>query len=256
MDCTGKTVLVAGGTRGLGKSVVLGLAKAGANVIPAGRFLENAEAVAREAAALGANALPVRLDVAEPESSQEAVDHALRQFGRLDGYVANAGINPYWTKAEKITPEMWDEVNRVNLRGLFFGMQAASVPMVRQGSGSIVSVSSVTAQMGVMRGLPYVATKGGLDAMTRNLAIEWASHGVRVNGVAPGFVSTDMTKGLRDNAALSESLTSNIPLGRLAEPQEVATAIIYLISDASSYITGQTLVVDGGLSAGRNMPRV
>ncbi len=140
----------------------------------------------------------------------------------------------------------------VNLRGLFFAVQAGGMHTLQNGGGSIVSVSSVTASVGVTRGLPYVASKGGLDSMTRSLAIEWADRGVRVNGVAPGYIATDMTHGMRDNDALKQSLLDTVPLGRFAEPEEVAALITFLASDAESYITGQTLIADGGFAAGRD----
>jgi 3-oxoacyl-[acyl-carrier protein] reductase len=137
----------------------------------------------------------------------------------------------------------------VNLRGLFFAVQAAGRRMLEQGLGSIVAVSSVTAQVGILRGLPYVASKGGIDSMTRTLAVEWADQGVRVNGVAPGYVETDITEGMRKNQSLSRMVTDNTPLGRFAKPEEIAGMIVYLVSDESSYVTGQTFVVDGGYAA-------
>lgn len=253
-DCKGKVALIVGGTRGIGRATVLELAAAGATVIPAGRSIESAEAVAGEARALGVDAFGLALDVADPAASQRAVDEVVSRCGRLDILIANAGISPYWDRAENITPQMWDEVMNVNLRGTFFAVRAAGKQMLKQKSGSIVSISSVTAVFGVARGLPYVASKGGMDSMTRSLAVEWAPY-VRVNGVAPGFVATDMTHGMRQNEGLKQSVIDLGLMGRLAEPEEIAPTIVLLASDAGSFITGQTFIVDGGMTAGRDTSR-
>jgi 3-oxoacyl-[acyl-carrier protein] reductase len=248
-DCTGKVALVVGGTRGIGRGAALALAAAGATVVPTGRELAASEAVAREAEQLGAEAFPLVLDVTEPDDSRAAVEHVLRRFGRIDVLVANAGTNPYYKRAEDVTPEMWDALTAVNLRGLFFAVQAAARPMLAHGAGSIVVVSSIVAVRGMLRGVPYVATKGGLDALVRSLALEWADRGVRVNAVAPGYVATDLTAGLSRNKGLYAEALAQVPLGRFGEPEEVGSLIAFLASDAASYITGQSYLVDGGMSA-------
>ncbi|MBX9647033.1 MAG: SDR family oxidoreductase [Xanthobacteraceae bacterium] len=253
-NCKGKVALVVGGTRGIGRASALELAAAGATVIPAGRLIEGAEAVAAEARVFGVEAFGLSLDVGDPSASRRAVDEVVSRCGKLDILIANAGISPYWDRAENITPEMWDEVMNVNLRGAFFAVQAAGRQMLKQKSGSIVSISSVTAVFGVSRGLPYVATKGGMDSMTRSLAVEWAPY-VRVNGVAPGFVATDMTHGMQQNEGLKQSVIDMGLLGRLAEPEEIAPTVVLLASDAGSFITGQTFIVDGGMAAGRDSGR-
>ncbi|HET7085601.1 MAG TPA: SDR family oxidoreductase [Rhizomicrobium sp.] len=243
--CADKIALVLGGTRGLGRAMAEALVQAGATVVASGRN-----------AASGTDAKGIHsaaIDVSDPPACRTAIDGIAARFGRLDILIANAGISPYWKRAETIEPAMWDEVMDVNLRGLFFGVQAAGRHMLAQGAGSIVVISSVTASVGVPRGLPYVASKGGLDAMTRSLAVEWAAKGVRVNAVAPGYFETDMTQGLRDNDGLSAMLLKTVPMGRFGELEEIGGIVTFLASDAASYVTGQVFTVDGGFSAGRDL---
>ncbi|WP_431873002.1 SDR family NAD(P)-dependent oxidoreductase [Nocardiopsis eucommiae] len=244
--CAGKVVLVVGGTRGIGRACCLDLARAGATVVVSGRSKENAEEVARAVRELGAEASVAIHDVSDVDATTAVIDDVHRQYGRIDGLVANAGMNPYFIRAEKLTTKEWDDSLAVNLRGLFFAIQAVGRHMLAAGRGSIVTMSSVTAQRGVLRGLPYVAAKGGLDSMTRTLAVEWADRGVRINGVAPGYIETDLTEGMRQNDSLRDMVLRKVPAARFGTPEEVAALATFLVSDAAGYMTGQVVTVDGG----------
>lgn len=244
----GKTALVVGGTRGIGRAIASALASEGATVVVSGRDRERAEVVAAEIDATGGAAEAVAIDLADVAATQAAVDAVAGRIGRLDVLVANAGVNPWFTRPEELTPEVWDEAFAVNLRGTFFAIQAAGRHMLREGAGAIVNVSSVTVAVGTLRGLPYTATKGGLDAVTRNLAVEWADRGVRVNGIAPGYVETDLTEGLRRHDGLAASIVAKVPMRRFAAVEEISGLAVYLCSDEASYVTGQTYYVDGGMA--------
>jgi 3-oxoacyl-[acyl-carrier protein] reductase len=231
-DLSGRTALVTGGSRGIGRAVALALAAAGARV---------AVNYARSAAA----AEELAGDVARRDEAEALVAGVLERWGRLDVLVNNAGITRDGLIL-RMKDEDWDQVVATDLTGPFYCVRAAARAMLRQRSGRIVNVASVSALGGNAGQANYAAAKAGLIGLTRAVARELAGRGVTVNAVAPGWIETDMTSGMP--AAAVEQVRSRIPLGRLGRPEDVAQAVLYLASPAAAYVTGQVLVVDGGLS--------
>ncbi len=248
-DLTGQVAVVTGGSRGIGRAIATGFAAAGADVVVASRSSETLDAAVAEIKGLGHQALGIRTDVSRLEDIRGLVAETVRRFGRIDILVNNAAINPLWKRAEKLTQEDWDLLMAVDLRGAFFVCQEVGKVMIGQRAGKIIVISSVTATRGTARGLPYTAAKAGLIAMAQTLAAEWCPYHVRVNAIAPGFVETDLTRGLMNNEEIYRDLIAKVPMGRFGHPEEMVGLAVYLASEASSYVTGQVFVVDGGYSA-------
>jgi NAD(P)-dependent dehydrogenase (short-subunit alcohol dehydrogenase family) len=238
----GKVAIVTGSSRGIGRAIAEGLARAGAAVVVNGR---NPESVKTAAGAIP-NSLGVVADVSKGPDVDELVKRTLDKFGRIDILINNAGISPYFKPPETMKEAEWDEIIAVNLKSVFLCCEAVGRVMIPQKSGRIINISSIGGQVALPRLLAYCAAKGAVDQITRVLAVEWARHNILVNSISPGWVDSDLTKGLRENTARREALTRQIPLGRLGRPEEIVGAAIYLCSDAASYVTGATLSIDGG----------
>ena len=244
MRLQGKVAIITGGAGGIGKETALLFAREGALLAVQDMNAEGAKAVADEIAAAGGEAIAVVGDVTKKAECERMVGEAVARFGKLDVLVNNAGINKD-AMVKKMTEEQWDAVLSVNLKGTFLMCQAALAPMAQAKYGRIVNTASIGA-LGNIGQANYSASKAGLLGLTRSLAREFAPRNIRVNAVAPGFIETEMTRGL--SAEVREGYASRIPFGRMGLPEDVAGAVGFLLSDASSYVTGVTLPVDGGLS--------
>lgn len=244
-DLSGRTAVVTGAGRGIGKEIALLLAKAGANVALIARSLKELEQVADEIESIGSKALPLSFDLTRTAGIPEVFDNVQAHFGRLDILVNNAGIN-IPKPALEVTEEDWDKVMDINLKSVFFCCQAAAKHMISGGRGKIVNISSQMAHVGYFNRSVYCASKGGLLQLTRALAIEWAAHPIHVNCIAPTFIETSLTRPMFQDERFYAEVLSRIPLGRIADPDDLYGAVLYLCSDASNMVTGQSLIVDGG----------
>ena len=250
-DLTGKVVVVTGSGRGLGKAIALGVGRAGAAVVVCSRTLAEAEATAAEIAAAGSPSLAAQVDTADRSSCERLITATVERFGRLDVMVNNAGIDII-EPAEDVTEDAWDLVLNINLKGYFNCSQLAARQMLAQGSGgSIVNNSSIAGGVGIAGLSAYAAAKGGVDQLTRVQAVEWAPKGIRVNAFAPGYFENVMS-GATDEHRRPEKRSQVLaftPMGRRGLPDELVGPVVFLASDASSYVTGAILYVDGGYTA-------
>jgi NAD(P)-dependent dehydrogenase (short-subunit alcohol dehydrogenase family) len=241
----GRAALVTGGSRGLGLGMALTLAQAGADVAVAARTRDDVDRAVALIEKLGRRAVGLAADVGSVEEARGVVSRAADHFGRLDVLVNAAGIN-IRQPADTFSEQDWDRLMAINLKGAFFACQEAGRIMRRQGKGKIVNVSSLSSEIVIPNIALYATSKGGMRQMTRALALEWAPHGVHVNAIAPGRFWTLLTDAVFSRPELYDSAVSVIPMGRPGVAADLAGATLLLASDASDYITGQTLVVDGG----------
>jgi len=238
----GQVAIVTGASRGLGKAMAKGLAEAGASVVIAD-ILDSSEAV-EEFKKAGHRALGVKVDVSNKADVDKMVKRSLEEFGQIDILVNNAGILK-GGKTEELSKDAWDQVVAVNLTGPFLCSQAAGKQMLKRGKGSIINIASVAGVSGSAGNMPYGVSKAGLIMMTMTIAVEWG-HKLRVNSISPGVFATDMTDDFLKDEEFMNNLKKNVPLGRHATADELIGTVVYLASDASSYVNGHNLVIDGG----------
>ncbi len=248
-DLSGQVALVTGTSRGLGQHFARALAGAGADLILTSRDPSSLTAFADEIRALGRRTLSLALDVTRAESISRMTADALKHFGRIDILVNNAGMN-IRKPALEVTWDDWNRILDTNLRGSFFVAQAVAHGMIERGYGRIINIGSVTSVFGYAGLAPYGASRGGVRQLTMSLADDWGKFGVTVNCLAPGWFRTEQNKTLYEDREWVEYLCDRIPVKRPGAPPDLDGAIIFLASESSRYITGQTLLVDGGISTG------
>ena len=248
MKLKGKVALITGSTRGMGKEFALGFAKEGADVIVNGRDIEKAKTVAKDMENLSVRSLAIAADVSLSQDVTRMVDEAVNSFGKIDILVNNAGVNPFILEAEKIKEEGWDQVLDVNLKGVFLCCQAVGKQMIKQGGGKIINISSAAGILGEQGFLPYCVSKAGVMTLTRVLAYEWSKYNIIVNAIAPGLIAGGMNAPILNKEVLVSGLTQQVPIKRLANPEEIVKIALFLASEDSSYINGTTIVADGGMT--------
>jgi gluconate 5-dehydrogenase len=243
-DLTGKICVVTGAGSGIGRGIAEGLARHGATVVLAGRTRAKLE---ETAAAIGEQAVVQPADVSKEADVIALRDAVLARFGKIDVLVNNAGVNPILKTIERTTLEEWNDIMDVNLTGLFLSCKHIG-SAIGEG-GSVINVSSIAGHGGLFRSASYCASKGGVELFTKALALDWAKRKVRVNALAPGWVDTDLTHGFLGHDVHGARSLERTPLGRFGTPRDMAGAVIFLASDASAFVTGHSLVVDGGWTA-------
>ena len=241
-----KTIWVTGASRGLGRAIVEGIVDRGGRVVASSRSQADLKSLAGEIGEDRVFACPVAVD--DAPAVRRAVEQMVADHGQIHGLVNNAGVSPSFEPADKVSDETWEEVIRVNLFGTFVCARELGRHMLDQGTGSIVNISSVHARAGFQRIAPYAASKGGVEALTRTLAVEWAARGVRVNVLAPGYFATDLSEGLLESR-WGDEIRGRTPMERVGKPEELLGAACFLLSDDASFITGSTTTVDGGWTA-------
>ncbi|MGE5704676.1 MAG: SDR family NAD(P)-dependent oxidoreductase [Clostridia bacterium] len=246
-DLTGKTAIVTGAGKGIGRALAVGLAEAGAQVAVVARTKGDLNELVAEIEAIGGKALPIVADLTESGCPEQIVEETLRELGALHILVNNAGRN-IRTKALDVTEEEWDQVTDLDLKATFFMAQAAGKVMCEQRYGRIINIASVGGLVALRTGVAYGASKGGVIHMTRVLALEWSKHNVTVNAIAPWYFRTALTEKLLNDPQYLSEILSRTPMERVGELEDLIGPTIFLASDASAYISGQTLAVDGGMS--------
>lgn len=244
----GKVALVTGASRGIGRGLAFALAAAGATVAVTARDLEDATEVAERINAAGGSATAHELDVVDVEAIALVVQEVVDAHSEIDICVANAGLGDN-APALDVTEDHWDSMMDVNLKGAFFTIQACAKHMVYRGSGRVIAISSQASSVGIRDHVAYSASKGGLNQMVRVLALEWGSHGVTVNAIAPTFIYTPGTAERLDDPDYLAAVVGRIPVGHVGEIKDVAGAVVYLASEAGSMVNGSILAVDGGWTA-------
>jgi len=244
----GKTALVTGSAQGLGKEIALSLARSGCFLVLAD--IVYPEETARQIAEIGSRSISVRADISDEAEVRNMVEKAILEYKKVDILVNNAGVSQLgYTATEDLPIEEWDKIIAINLRGTFLCCKHVGKQMVGSGGGSIINISTTAGITGVPRAPAYCASKAGIILLTKSLALEWVRYHIRVNAIAPHYLETELTKGLRASEKVYDGLVKQIPMRRFAEPMEVVGTVLLLSSPASSYITGTVIVVDGGFLA-------
>lgn len=247
-DLTGKVAIITGSSRGIGRSIAECMAKAGAKVVISSRKAEACEAVAAAIREAGGEAIAIPCNVSHREQLQALVDGAVETWGRIDVLVCNAAVNPYYGPMAKMPDDAYDKIMNSNVKSNFWLCNMAAPHIVAAGGGSILIVSSIGGDQGSATLGVYGISKAADFALTRNLAIEWGPQGIRANCIAPGLIKTDFSRALWENEKLARAVEQGTPVRRMGVPEDIGGVAVFLASRAAAYVTGQVLVVDGGVT--------
>ncbi|MBM5811408.1 MAG: SDR family oxidoreductase [Gammaproteobacteria bacterium] len=247
-ELTGKVAIITGSSRGIGRAIAEAMARAGARVVISSRKAPACEAVAAGIVAAGGEALAVPCNISDRAQLEALVARTVGHCGRLDILVCNAAVNPYFGPMATMPDEAYEKIMGSNVRSNFWLCNLAAAQMAQHGGGSILLISSIGANQGSATLGVYGISKAADFALVRNLAIEWGPRGIRANGIAPGLIRTDFSRALWENAELLRRAEAGTPLGRLGQPEDIGGVAVFLASPAAAFLTGQTLIVDGGLS--------
>ncbi|HEX9624492.1 MAG TPA: SDR family NAD(P)-dependent oxidoreductase [Streptosporangiaceae bacterium] len=245
-DLTGKTAFVTGASRGIGRAIAVALAQAGADLALVARTAEGLADTADDVTAVGRKAVVIPADVTDQVAIADAVAAAIEQLGKVDVVVNNAGGSNFMVPFRDLRMSGWDKLMKLNLSSAVYVCQAFAPHLLDRGSGSVINVASVAGVASAPLISPYGAAKAALISLTKTLAVEWAGNGVRVNALCPGWTATDLNRNLWDDPVSGPAAVATVPMKRWATAQEMAGPAVFLASDAASYMTGQTIVVDGG----------
>lgn len=248
-DLSQNLAVVTGGARGIGRDVALGLARAGADIVIADILKEEAKSTREKVEEVGRECDFFKVDISENVDIKNFADDLRKKYESVDILVNAAGVI-FREKAEEVTEENWDKTLKVNLKGLFFCCQEIGKIMIEQGGGKIINISSIQGEEVLPTRAPYAASKGGVKQVTKSLAVEWAQHNINVNAIAPAFIRTPMVEKVLEEEPWGSTIIKNTPMRRVGETEEVADAVHFLATEASSFITGHVMLVDGGWTAG------
>jgi len=243
-----RVILITGAAGGLGQAMAVGLAEYGAQIALADLRLENTNDILAQIDNLGKKAAAYKVDITDRNNITEMVEKVHKDFGRIDVLINSAGVNNR-KRIEDYTEQEWDNIVDINLKGTFLCCQAVGKIMLNQGKGKIINMASVSSTLGHPHHGPYAASKGGVALLTKVMAVEWAKRGINVNAIAPAYVRTSLTADYLSKGDNYKRISDTIPMGRLGEPEDIVGAAVYLASDASNFVTGHLLTVDGGRCA-------
>ncbi|MFZ1063688.1 MAG: SDR family oxidoreductase [Acidimicrobiales bacterium] len=247
-DLSEKVAVITGSSRGIGRSIAESMSHAGAKVVISSRKAEACEKIAAEINEKGGHAISVPCNVGEPTQLQNLVDQTIETWGRLDILVCNAAVNPYFGPMETMPEDAYDRIMNCNVKSTFLLTRMAAPLMAKVGGGNIILISSIGGNQGSNTLAVYGISKAADSSMAKSLAIEWGSRGIRANCIAPGLIKTDMSRALWENEKLLKNVEEGTPVHRIGQPEDIGGVAVFLASKAAAYITGQTIVVDGGIT--------